>query len=265
MTEQDYVLGTHDEELARLGLQHEVWRPYVLDAWRRAGISEGFRVVDVGAGPGFASLDLAAIVGPAGSVVAVERSGRFVDALRRRAPANVRVQQADLMLESIDAVNCDAAWCRWVASFVTSPSTLIGRIASALRTGGVFVSHEYVDYASWRVIPGDPALDEFVAEVMASWRAAGGEPDAARLLPGHLRAEFDVVAARPLVFVTRPGEALWRWPASFLRVGVTRLKELGRVDDQRARGIEEAFGRAEADPQSLMVTPLVLEIIATKR
>src|SRR5437762_1871503 len=30
MSEKDYVLGTHDEELLRLGLQHRVWRPVVL-------------------------------------------------------------------------------------------------------------------------------------------------------------------------------------------------------------------------------------------
>ena len=38
-TETDYVLGTHDEEIARLGIQHQVWRPYMLDAWSRAGIT----------------------------------------------------------------------------------------------------------------------------------------------------------------------------------------------------------------------------------
>jgi hypothetical protein len=25
--ERDYVLGTHDAEIARLGLQHRIWRP----------------------------------------------------------------------------------------------------------------------------------------------------------------------------------------------------------------------------------------------
>ena len=78
--ERDYVLGTHDEELTRLGLQHRVWRPVVLDCWRKAGITVGSRVLDVGSGPGFATVDLAEIVGPAGQVVALERSNRFVNA-----------------------------------------------------------------------------------------------------------------------------------------------------------------------------------------
>ena len=73
------VLGTHDEEIARLGLQHRVWRPTVLECWQRAGIGRGNRVIDVGAGPGFATLDLAEIVGPTGEVLAAERSSRFLE------------------------------------------------------------------------------------------------------------------------------------------------------------------------------------------
>jgi len=33
---KDYILGTDKEELTRLGLQHNVWKPYVLDCWQRA-------------------------------------------------------------------------------------------------------------------------------------------------------------------------------------------------------------------------------------
>ena len=72
--ERDYVLGTHDKELARLGLQHRVWRPVVLDCWQRAGITVGKRVLDIGSGPGYAAVDLAKIVGQTGEVVAIERS-----------------------------------------------------------------------------------------------------------------------------------------------------------------------------------------------
>ena len=44
--ERDYLLGTHDAEVERLGLQHRVWRPRVLDAWRRAGITVGSTVIE---------------------------------------------------------------------------------------------------------------------------------------------------------------------------------------------------------------------------
>src|SRR3954463_9710581 len=48
----DYVLGTHDEEIERLGLQHRVWRPRVLAGWQRAGFTSGMTIADVGCGPG---------------------------------------------------------------------------------------------------------------------------------------------------------------------------------------------------------------------
>ena len=77
--DHDYLLGTHEEELARLGLQHRVWRPVALDCWQRAGITVGKRVVDLGAGPGYAAIDLAEIVGPTGEVVALNvRKTSFV-------------------------------------------------------------------------------------------------------------------------------------------------------------------------------------------
>ena len=49
--ERDYVLGTGDAEIERLGLQHRVWRPHMLDAFARAGIRPGLTMLDVGAGP----------------------------------------------------------------------------------------------------------------------------------------------------------------------------------------------------------------------
>jgi nitrogen-specific signal transduction histidine kinase len=64
MAERSYFLGTHDEELERLGLQHRVWRPTVLECWRRAGIGPGSKVLDVGAGPGFAAADLPHVFEP---------------------------------------------------------------------------------------------------------------------------------------------------------------------------------------------------------
>jgi hypothetical protein len=70
------------------------------------------------------------------------------------------------------------------------------------------------------------------AEVMASWRDSGGEPNIARSLPELFQSNGLVVRrATPLVFAARPGQPMWRWPAAFLRTGAARLRALGRVDD----------------------------------
>jgi len=267
-TKGDYVLGTHEAEVERLGFQHRVWRESMLAGWKRAGVRVGWRVVDVGAGPGYASLDLAEIVGPAGEVLAVERSARFLEVLqaesRRRGLSQVHVLQGDLM-DTRAPSGYDLAWCRWVASFTSSVPRLVAWIRDALRPEGRAVFHEYVDYASWRFAPPRPPLAEFVAEVMASWRASGGEPDVAPALIGALRAGgFRLRSVRPLVFATTPSEMTWRWPAGFVATNATRLRELGRVSDAWVGTVIRELEAAEADPDSVMVTPMVLEIIADR-
>jgi SAM-dependent methyltransferase len=269
MIDRDYVLGTNAEEMNRLGVQHLVWRPWMLAAWRRAKITRGSHVLDVGAGPGFATADLAEVVGPRGQVLALERSGRFVAAARRRCVdrnlTHARIDEADLMVDRMPAASFDAAWCRWVACFVSSPKLLVEGIAAALKPNGVVVFHEYGDYASWRLMPPRPAVDRFVSALMASWRTTGGEPDVGLTLP-HLLQQcgFRIREIRPLVFATTPTDFVWQWPSMFLKSGAVRLRELGHATDSDVETLMREFSEAEQDPTTVMMTPLVLEIIAEK-
>src|SRR5262249_5599938 len=117
-TERDYVLGTHDDEIARLGLQHAVWRPRASDAWRRAGFTAGQTLSDLGCGPGYATLDLAEVVGPVGRVVGIDRSRRFLDALEAAARARglgwIETVEMDLAAHDLPALEADGIWSRWV-------------------------------------------------------------------------------------------------------------------------------------------------------
>jgi SAM-dependent methyltransferase len=269
MQERDYVLGTHDSEVERLGLQHRVWQSTVLECWRRAGITTGSRVLDLGAGPGYATLDLAELVGASGEVIAIERSNRFVDfgkaACTKRGLHHVRWFELDLMTEPLPAKDMDAAWCRWVASFVSRPEMLVAKIAQAIRPGGVAIFHEYVDYDTFRLVPPGPAVEQFKQHVAASWRANGGEPDVARQLPTLLAANgFKIRSAAPKIFCARPGEELWSWPASWMKINSRRLQELKQVDEAWVRALDQELAAAEANPNSLLLTPMVLEIIAEK-
>lgn len=268
--ERDYILGTHDEEIERLGLQHRVWRPRALDAWRRAGFTVGHTIVDVGCGPGYGSIDLAEIVGKSGRVVAIDRSRRFLDALesaaRSRQIENVETHERDLDDGgALPARDADGAWARWVFAFVRDPRGLLERVAAALRPGGVFVAHEYFDYRTWRVTPRSPELEEFVAAVVDSWRETGGEPDIGLDLPVWLREMgFAIRALHPIIDVVPRSNFVWEWPDSFVDVGTARLVELGRMTQVRARAVRASLSARAEDPRSLMVTPAVLEIVAVK-
>lgn len=227
--DKDYVLGTHDEEIERLGLQHRVWRPKATDAWHRAGFSVGQTLLDIGCGPGYATLDLAEIVGPDGRVVGIDRSRRFLNHLESQQELRgiTHVETVEMDLDDAELAdrlptNADGAWCRWVYAFVRDPRALLERVAVALRPGGTIVIHEYFDYSTWRLIPPSPEQQLFVGKVMEAWRAAGGEVNIGTSLP-HWLAELD-----------------------------------------EAEGVRNSLANAEKDPHALMVTPGVIEIIAKK-
>ena len=271
MTDHDreYVLGTGDVEVERLGLQHRVWRADALDAWRRAGFTIGNTLLDVGCGPGWATLDLAEIVGPGGRVEAMDQSRRFLDVLEARLAHrdihHVGITELDLATAALPDVTADGAWCRWVLGFVTDPRSLVARVAERLRPGSAFVVHEYVDYGTWSLAPRLPELDELVEHVMAVWRDAGGEPDIARMLPKWLEQEgFRIESLRPIVHVVPRTSFIWQWPASFIENGLDRLVELGRIDPRGRNRIATAFERAEREPGTRMITPAVLEIVARR-
>lgn len=267
--ETDYVLGTHDEEVVRLGLQHRVWRPVVAECWQRVGITHGWRVLDVGAGPGYAAADLAEIVGPTGAVLAVERSARFLEVARDRCRklglGNVEFREGDLMDISLGELGYDASWCRWVASFVSSPKMLVEKIAGALRPGGIAIFHEYSDYETFCFMPLKPSFQNFVKEVMASWRAAGGEPNIACELPQLLgEAGFRILEIRPRVRTVSPRDYTWQWPATFIEINLVRMRELGRVTPDWSANVLREFKEIEADPNAWFTTPMFLEIVAEK-
>ncbi|MGE0046827.1 MAG: class I SAM-dependent methyltransferase [Hyphomonadaceae bacterium] len=265
----DYVLGITETEIDRLGLQHRVWRARMLDLWRRAGLLQGMSALDIGCGPGWASVDLAELIGPRGKVIGVDRAPSFLAHARALAAERklnwLDVREGDVTSPLPVDAPVDFAWCRWVLAFVPDRAGALAKIAAAIKPGGVIAIQEYLDYAAWSLIPRDAAFQRFVDATMASWRADGGEPDAAIELPKLLDAAgFDLVSFDPIVDVTHPKDLLWAWPASFARTGPTRMVEIGRLTQAEADTAHAALARVEA-AGGRMTTPITAHLIARKR
>lgn len=268
--ERDYLLGTHDAEVRRLGHQHRVWRPRVLDAWRRAGIKSGSTVIDAGAGPGWASLDLAEIVGNDGKVIALERSQRFSDIMMSAAAQRglddvISPCVMDLVEDPVSFEGVDAVWIRWVLAFVGQPAEVIAKLGVSLRRGGSLVIHEYLNYESFSIVPDDGPIRDFTTQVLDDWRSSGGEPNIGLKLPALLLENgFRIVQMTPLVDVVQPTSFIWQWPASWVRNYPQHLVDTGKVSREWADRVIAALDAAEADQRAIMVTPTVIEIIAEK-
>jgi hypothetical protein len=154
---------------------------------------------------------------------------------------------------------------RWILDAWTRAGITRGSNLVDFGAGPGYATCEYQDYSTWRVIPASRRLDSFVREVMSSWRASGGEPNiAASLLPQMAGVGLRLVEVRPLIFSIRPAHFAWRWPASFVHGNSRRLVELGRIPREDADALRSEFQALEQNPDAVMITPLVLEIIAEK-
>jgi hypothetical protein len=202
-------------------------------------------------------------------VVALERSQNFIRAMeascRARSLANVKIHELDLMKAELPKGDYDFAWCRWVASFVSDQSLLIEKLAAVMPKGSVAIFHEYGHYETWRFFPRVPMHERFREHVIATWRESGGEPDGALQLPGLLGEKgFVIRSARPHIFCLRAIDYMWQWPSTFIETYLERLIEVGRIDQKFAEQVRTALASAVKNPNSRMLTPLVLEIVAEK-
>lgn len=267
--DRSYVIGTHDAEVERLGVQHRVWRPSVLDLWNIAGVAAGQTIIDAGAGSGYATRDLAEIVGPKGRVIALERSHRFLAALNANAEAhglaNVEAVDTDLLDYAWPDAVADRIWCRWVLTFLTDPAAVVRGFARALKPGGKAIIQEYYDYASWRLAPKSDVFESYVAKIIARWRASGGEPDIGLQSPRILsEAGLEIEFVRPVVFAARMNDFTASWPNGFARGYLPVMREAGAIDAAEAAAVEAILDRYAADPNAHVITPGVLQIVARK-
>ena len=265
------MLGTGNDELARLALQHRLWSDAAVAAWRRAGLAPGQRALDVGCGPGHASFDLAQLVTPSGAVVAIDESSPVVEfanqQARHRGMPQLTARTGDVQrLADVlrDQPPFDLAYARWVLCFVPDPEAVVRGVARALRPGGRLVVHDYFNYASMTMAPRRQSHDRAVAATVKSWQARGGDPDVGQRLPAlfaqhGLRLDELQVHTR----VARGSDSMFAWVDSWWRTFAPKLVGMGllaqRDCDDLVRDLEAVRGGA-----GFVQCPPVYEFVATR-
>jgi ubiquinone/menaquinone biosynthesis C-methylase UbiE len=142
-------LDETEREGAAMDRQLRILRSQVRDrVVHKAGLSRGSRVLDLGCGMGFLSLEAARIVGPEGMVYAVDSSPGALEELARRAVekgfGNLHTLRGDISRLPLEDGAVDAVISRSVLSYVSDRSAVLREAARMLHAGGTLSIFEPV-------------------------------------------------------------------------------------------------------------------------
>jgi 2-polyprenyl-3-methyl-5-hydroxy-6-metoxy-1,4-benzoquinol methylase len=177
---RNYALGYSKDEFKRLELQGALIHDLTEDVLRRAGISSGMRVIDIGCGVGDVSLLAGRLVGPSGAVLGVDRSAEAVGIAERRATEAgqcywVRFATADLDSFSPNET-FDAVIGRLILMYLPDPSATLRRLIGCLRPGSV-VAFQELAIPLARSVPEGPLFRQCRGWIIDTIGGAGFEVD----------------------------------------------------------------------------------------
>ena len=169
------------EESYRKDLSHITWDEVFARQVRRAGLVEewmdalrlqpGARVLDIGAGPGYVSLELASRVGPGGLVYAADRSADALAYLERlqheRGVAQIQRVVADVTTLDPGTLHPDSALVTMVLHHTDDPPGILSNVARLLPSGALTVVAEFHPEGPCEV--GPPQAERVPPEQVRAW------------------------------------------------------------------------------------------------
>jgi len=230
-------------------------------AYLVSSLSAGTRILDVGAGPGSITVDLADRVFP-GEVVGVDAAPDVVEIARAvvgdRTNVTFRVDDA-YALDAPDA-SFDIVHAHQTLQHLARPVDALREFGRVAGPDGLIAARD-VDYGGVIWHPRIPALEEWIVLYDAVHRGISGEPNAGRLLKAWTReAGFSRIEASASVwlFDTAEKRAWWggMWADRVLASAFAgHAKRLGLADDALLQRISDAWRAWAADPDGWVLLP----------
>lgn len=264
----EYVLGTSDHELARLGLQQEVWGAITSDFLDRVGVLAGQRALDLGCGPGFVVEMLRERVGAAGEVIGLDESPRWIQHVERRIAErgwdNVRALEGRAQEVQLEPASLDLVFLRWVLGFLPERTAVLRRLARALRPGGLLAVMDY-NHEGVSLFPESAAFRAVIRATRELYATRGGDTWTMGAIPAIFRrAGLDPFVLEPYVIAGGPGSPAFRWADAFFPFHTEGMVAQGVLGPQERERFLAEWQLRKADPNAIFFSPIVVGAAARR-
>lgn len=268
----NYVMGHTDRERRRLALQASLLNPLTDGFLRRAGISAGMRVLEVGCGVGEVSLIAARLVGPHGQVHCLDIDEVALETARGRVRSaghdHVTFEKCEIDNFRPDQPY-DAVMGRHVLIHMKDAPGVLRNVVAMVGTGGVIAFQEFDLSFCPRGYPDLPLAHAVEDAIVQFFLRATPRPNIgsqlfhlmqqAGLPPPACRAENIIDGG--------PHSPIYEWIAETLRSLLPGLQKLGMTaaaelcsEDLAQRLRDEALAA-----NGVLIAPSMIGAFARKR
>ncbi len=207
-----YTLGRTSHETTRLIEQSRIYGESTQRLCKRAGVTEGMRVLEVGSGAGDVALTLAELVGPEGWVVGVDLNPAILETARQRA-TDAGIQNVEFVAGDARTLaftdKFDAIVGRFVLMYMVDPGKTFAQLITHLKPGGIaaFQEPEYTLYPAF-LHPDTPLMNQLIKWILDVFEHSGAHLDTGI---GLYRAFVDAGLPPPTMHLESPIGAAKTW------------------------------------------------------
>lgn len=269
MSSKEYILRNRDDnELNRLGFQHEVWKEETYIAIEQGRIQPGDKIIDLGCGPGYLSLDLLKITGEEGQVFGIDSSQKFISIMLEMSINNLNPLHADirddLLLTNPVLAGADNVFCRWVLMFTGRVNIITKNVYNILKKDGIFISMEYFDFQKISVFPHQESFENIYNNVWKLIKKQGGNPDIGSTMKEEmLLAGFRKVDTYPMIKKGYSGSSLWKW-LELTNTNHTNLVATGLITKNELEQYYRDWERLSSQKDAYITAPPLMITVGVK-
>jgi SAM-dependent methyltransferase len=266
MTQQNlapYLLGHRSDELIRLQQQPGQLAGEASWLLDRMELVRGNRVVEFGCGPRGVLDQLAARVGPSGTVIGIDQGSEAIALARAFAEAtgltNVELVHNDASNTGFIQESFDAVFTRLVLVNVPDPEAIVAEATRLVKPGGVVAFHE-ADFVAHLCEPPCDAWTTLLGAYMDLFDKAGIDLRVGRRVPGLMRdAGLVDVESRPIVHLYPPGHPRRLILPQFIGNVRPQLIDEGYFSPTELDTLVASLVAHLEDPATLVVSHLFLQ------